>query len=96
MSNIIKLNDFAELHLPCDGAAWLFRIFLCGQQASMTSINPRIDATEFGDFCMYSASPYEPETYTYWDINISREAAEALQAEGVTLTEEAKEALSHE
>ena len=96
MSNVIKLNDIAELHLPCDGAAGLYRIFLRTYQASMTSTNPIIDATEVGDFFMCSASPYEPETYTSWGIDISREAAETLQIEGVTFTEEAKEALSHE
>ena len=97
MSNVIKLNDNAELHLPCIGASDLFRIFINNYQTSMSSSQPKIDATPEGCFYMASVtSALSGDDFTTWNIDISREAAAALQVEGISFTEEAKEALSHE
>lgn len=96
MSNVIKLNDNAELHLPCEGAAGVFRIFMNNYQVSLSSEHPRIDILVSSGFYMASTSSNGTEDFTGWNIDISREVAAALQVEGISFTEEAKEALSHE
>ena len=97
MSNVIKLNDNAELHLPSIRGSGQCRIFINNYQTSMSSSQPKIDATPDGCFYMASVtSALSGDDFTTWNIDISREAAAALQVEGISFTEEAKEALSHE
>lgn len=96
MSNTIKLNDNAELHLPCEGAAGVFRIFMNNCQLVMTSNEPHIDTSELGDFYMASATTSGSSDFTSWNVDITREAAAALLAHGLSLTDQAMEALSHE
>ena len=95
MSNTIKLNDNAEIHLPFGGTR-LFRIFMNNYQVSLISTNPSIDVSESTEFFMASVTSNGADDLSSWNIDISREAAIALQVDGVTFTEEAKEALSHE
>ncbi|WP_320152165.1 hypothetical protein [uncultured Tolumonas sp.] len=93
MSNVIKLNDNAELYPRTDGQP--FRIYMNDYQASLTSTQPMVGISDAGDFYMASVSS-SGDCFSGWNIDITRKAAANLSIDGIRFSEEAKEALSHE